>query len=143
MKKKNFTAVIAISAAAAAAFVAVCSAVRESGYRAESASDVAQYLSERGITAVCPTEKEITVPSVFGEVYERYNDLQKESGFDLSRHRGHSATVYTFIAAGYTDAAGEPCKNAEVHVIVCDGKIVGGDISTAALDGFMVGLPKV
>ncbi len=51
MKKKNFTAVIAISAAAAAAFVAVCSAVRESGYRAESASDVAQYLSERGITA--------------------------------------------------------------------------------------------
>ena len=27
-------------------------------------------------------------------------------------------------------------------VVVCDGKIVGGDISTAALDGFMVGLPK-
>lgn len=142
MKKKNFTAVIAISAAAAAAFVAVCSAVRESGYRAENAADVAQFLSERGITAVCPTEKEITIPSVFGEVYERYNDIQKESGFDLSRHRGHSATVYTFTAAGYADEAGEIRKNAEVHVLVCEGKIIGGDISTAALDGFMVGLPE-
>ena len=57
-------------------------------------------LSECGIeTAGSCTKKTVTIPDEFGEVYERYNELQKRQGFDLYRYRSREAVVYTFPVA--------------------------------------------
>lgn len=131
MKRKRFTRILVCTSAAAAALIAVCSALG-GGVRAESAADAAAYLSECGISAVYVSQKEVTIPTEFGAVYERYNALQKAQGFDLAKHRGHSAVSYTFTV---TDA-----EDTEAHLLVCDGRIVAGDVASTRLDGRMTGL---
>lgn len=103
---------------------------RSNDHRAENADDVIEYLTLRGVEAVYLSEKDITIPAEFGEVYSRYNDLQRENGFNLLPHRGHAAKLYTFALPDLSEA----------HVIVCCGEIIGGDISTAAIDGEMKGI---
>lgn len=125
---KKLAALVFIFAIAAAIIFPL---LRDSGRHAETAQDAADYLVSRGIEAIFLAEKEITIPADFGEVYARYNVLQRESGFDLLPHRAHSAKLYTFSVP---DAS-------EAHVIVCCGKIIGGDISSAPLNGSMEALP--
>lgn len=128
MKKvKIFAAAVFVLALAAAVIFPLS---RNGGRRAESAEDVGEHLVSQGIKAVYQSEKAITIPAEFSEVYSRYNDLQRENGFNLLPHRGHSAVLYTFTLSDLSEA----------HVIVCCGEIVGGDISTAALGGEMRGL---
>ena len=74
------------------------------------------------------TAKDIFIPQDFSPVYENYNELQKKSGFDLSDYKGKPATVYTYGLSG-TDK--------QIHLIVCDGKIIGGDIADVKLGGKM------
>ncbi len=74
------------------------------------------------------SHKEITIPLNFSEVYEEYNELQKKAGFDLSRFKGKSATVYTYELSG---------TEKQIHLIVCDGKIIGGDVADVKLGGEM------
>lgn len=76
--------------------------------------------------------KKTVIPKSFGSVYENYNLLQKKAGLDLEPYRGREAFVYTYRLA---DAPGTA-----VNLIVVDGCIVGGDISSTALDGFMLPL---
>ncbi len=74
------------------------------------------------------THKDITIPQNFSEVYEEYNKLQKKSGFDLSRFKGKNATVYTYDLSG---------TEKQIHLIVCNGIIIGGDIADVNIDGKM------
>ncbi len=105
---------------------------------AESTEDIKEYLAANGIiTAGEPLTKEIYIPEEFGEVYERYNELQKEQGFDLSPYRGRNARQYTFPVASIK---GEIAPDTEAHVIVCDGFIIGGDVAEAAINGKMTGI---
>ena len=78
------------------------------------------------------SSKETVIPQSFGKVYERYNSLQKKAGFDLAPFHGREACVYTYRLAD------EP--NTVVNLIVANGCIIGGDISSTALDGFMLPL---
>ncbi len=82
------------------------------------------------------TEKEIIIPSEFNEVYENYNKLQKEQGFDLSDYRGKKAMLYTYNVTNYPS---EP-ENIVINLIVLDGKVIGGDVCSLELDGFMVAM---
>lgn len=89
-----------------------------------------------GYTDVCikETEKaEIVLPETFGAVYERYNALQKAGGYDLTDYRGKSCTRYTYEI---------PSKNARANILVYNGKIIGGDISSITLDGIMIPIKK-
>lgn len=125
---KKLAALVFILALAAAV---VFPFLRNSERRAEGADGAMNYLVIHGVEAVYQAEKDITIPEVFSEVYSRYNELQRESGFNLLPHRGHAAKLYTFSLP----------NSAEAHVIVCCGEIVGGDISTTAINGEMKGLP--
>ncbi len=73
-----------------------------------------------------PTEKAITVPTVFSGAYESYNGIQKAAGYDLSTYKGRKATLYTYALSNgdYT-----------VNLIVLNGRIIGGDISDAEYGG--------
>lgn len=87
-----------------------------------------------GVNETAVSNKEITIPQEFGDVYSNYNEIQKQAGFDLSRHKGEKACVYSY----------ELSYNGEiqVHLIVSDGTVIGGDIASVKLDGEMKALKE-
>ena len=131
---KRFT--IGLSAALIAAVVCTSSCGRS--YKAADSDDILTILSESGIEASGEfTRKTVTIPEEFGDVYKRYNELQKEQGFDLYDYRSREADVYTFEVIS---VHGEGAPGTQAHVMVCDGKIIGGDLSSPAIDGAMAPL---
>ncbi len=104
-------------------------------YAVSGTEDIVRILGENGVEvrSEC-TQKTVTIPEEFGEVYESYNELQQKQGFDLYDYRSHEAEVYTFDVI---EAHGDRTPGAQAHVMVCGGKIIGGDISTPAIDGSM------
>ena len=83
------------------------------------------------------SKKDIVIPDEFSNVYENYNKLQISAGFDLVPFKGSKATVYTYKVTKYKDI-----KDAYANLIVCNGKIIGGDIFTTDLNGQMLPLKK-
>ena len=76
----------------------------------------------------------VQIPDTFDVVYTDYNKLQKDSGFDLEKYKGQKAMRYTYIVKNYPDVdAGEIYAN----VLIIDGTVIGGDIMSSRLDGFM------
>ncbi len=62
-----------------------------------------------------------------------YLDLQTQAGYDLTPHIGHQVTRYTFPILNYpTDETG-----VLADLLVLEGKVIGGDVRTGALDGFI------
>ncbi|HOV40746.1 MAG TPA: DUF4830 domain-containing protein [Oscillospiraceae bacterium] len=78
-----------------------------------------------------PKAEEITIPEKFNSIYEEYNEIQKRCGFDLSKYKGKTATKYTYEIADL--------PNVKATILVHDGKIIGGDVSSAEYGGFMAG----
>ena len=76
---------------------------------------------------------EVVIPKKFDEVYKRYNELQKLQGMDLSKKRGKRCTKYSYEVLNHPNAA----ENVRLNLLVCGGKIVGGDVCSLAMDGFM------
>lgn len=81
---------------------------------------------------------EITIPQRFNAVYNRYNALQKQQGFDLSAYRGKQVKRWTYQITNYPGATGEVRAN----MLVYKDTVIGGDVSTVALNGFMQGFSQ-
>ncbi len=81
----------------------------------------------------------VVIPSSFDETYESYNLLQKSQGFDLTSYQGKKATRYTYTVLNYPTAQ---TSTVSINLLVCDNKIIGGDVSSAALGGFMHSLTR-
>ncbi len=95
------------------------------------------FLKELGIEVDATTlsEENVKIPTEFGEVYENYNDIQRQAGYDLSEYRGKNVTKYTYTVTNY-----ESDDIVVVNLLCYAGKIIGGDICSTALDGFMLPL---
>ena len=85
------------------------------------------------------TQENVYIPQEFDDVYNRYNRLQRMCGFDLYKYRRKGVIRYTFRALNFPGA-----EDAEVfvNILVYDGKMIGGDCMTVALDGFMVPIDR-
>lgn len=77
--------------------------------------------------------EEIIIPEVFDDVYNNYNDLQKQADLSLDAYKGKKAVRYTYRIKNYPNESGEVRAN----VVCVKGKPVAGDIMTVRLDGFM------
>ena len=98
----------------------------------------AAYLTSLGWEFSGSDEKDITIPSVFNQVYNNYNAVQRQQGFDLEKYKGKSATIYTYNISNYKNN-----KNVIANLLVCDGILIGADLcDPSAKDGFLVGLTK-
>ena len=80
---------------------------------------------------VCTSE--ITIPLAFSDVYQKFNELQIEQGYDLSEHQGERVTIYAYRVKNYSGYTGPVV--AELYM--AEDRLVGGDIHSLALDGFM------
>ena len=81
--------------------------------------------------------EEIVVPEDFGEIFQQYNQLQQEQGFDLSRQKGQRLKRYTYVVLNYPN---EP-DYVRANLLICKNKVVGGDICSLRVQGgFLHGL---
>lgn len=83
-----------------------------------------------------PTQtQQVRIPEEFNEVFTRYNRLQQSQGFDLAPYAGKTAKRYIYTITNYPG-------DDETHlatILVYKGKIIGGDVSSAAQGGSIHG----
>ena len=79
--------------------------------------------------------QEVIIPAEFNDTYTAYNEIQKAQGFDLSTYAGTRVKRWTYIVKNYTGYENNDCIRA--NVLVYEGLVVGGDICSVELDGFM------
>ncbi len=93
-----------------------------------------EFLNRQGwIVKPDPVSKEETiVPSVFDGVYEEYAALQKEQGFDLEKFAGREITIIKYQVLNYPDFP----DNVTAVMMICDDRLIGGDISMTGENGF-------
>lgn len=104
---------------------------------AANAAERAAFIRQFGwdIAADPAAVKEIIIPPEFDDLYIAYNELQKAQGFDLEPLRGEKVTLWTYAVLNYPGQE----KGVVANILIKGGKVVGGDVSSTALDGFMVG----
>lgn len=107
---------------------------------AKTNADRLNFVKNLGYTVLSdqPETKKVNIPDVFYDVYKNYNALQKSSGYDLSQYKGCEVTIYTYTINTPNGYTGE-CV---INLIVYNDRIIGGDISSAALGGFMLPLAR-
>ena len=84
-----------------------------------------------------PTEaQKVRIPDTAdNEVFARYNELQKSQGFDLTGYAGREVMRYVYEILNYPEATAPVYAS----VLVCDGVIIGGDVTDSAPDGMIHG----
>lgn len=139
-KKNILLTVIALTVVFIVALMAICG--NNKSIRLESEEERRRYIGSLGITVSKepPVVRNIIIPSEFSTVYKKYNELQKEAGFDLWNYRGEFAVQYTYVVTNYKNDKGETEQDVRVNLILCEDMLIGGDISSTRLDGFMKGL---
>lgn len=83
-------------------------------------------------------EREVIIPESFDEIFESYNALQKKAGFDLEAYKGKTVKKYTYQILNYPSAEKDDIIKADL--LVSDGRVIGGDVYSPKLDGFIIGL---
>ncbi len=97
------------------------------------------YLSSLEIEVDPETEsyQKILIPQEFSGVFMEYNKLQKSQGFDLEKLAGIEVDMYTYVVTNFDS------KETVIAVIfVHNSEVVGGDIHSTTLNGFMQGIKK-
>ncbi len=81
---------------------------------------------------------EVIIPSEFNDTYTAYNELQKNQSMDLAAYKGQRVKKWVYEVKNYPDyPADNGCIRATI--LVLDGTVIGGDVSSIEVDGFMQG----
>lgn len=83
------------------------------------------------------TISDVLIPSEFDDTYNSYNELQKSQGYDLNEYKSKLVKKYTYEILNFPSV-----KEGEIvyaNLLIYQNEVIGGDISSARLDGFMQG----
>lgn len=117
---------------------AIAAAAEQYRYdKVKTAADAAEFLAQFGweVEATPLEEVKINIPAEFDKVMNAYNELQRNQGLDLAKYRGRDVTRYTFKITNYEGYSGVVMAN----VITYKGKVIGGDICSSDVTGFICG----
>ena len=177
LSKGKLIAALVLIAAVVIAAIVICnsepsSAPQDENLTAVTNDDRLAFLAGYGWSVnVDPVDtQQVRIPTESTEVFDRYNDLQKSQGFDLTQYAGQTATRYVYQVLNYeaitaptaqtggfvegqtapeAEAAavtGQDAAAQEVPfyatVLVCQDRIIGGDIASADPTGVMHGFAK-
>ncbi|MBQ2676319.1 MAG: DUF4830 domain-containing protein [Clostridia bacterium] len=81
------------------------------------------------------TVKDTIIPAQFDDVYEPYNLIQTNQGFDLTPYKGKTVKLYSLKVINYP----ENSEYVYATLLVYDNTVIGGDIHSTSMDGFMHG----
>lgn len=79
--------------------------------------------------------EQVTIPADFDKVFAGYNEIQKRQGLDLSSYKGKTMMRYTYDIKNYKGYEGK----VQANILVYRNKVVGGDICSADVNGFIHG----
>ena len=86
-----------------------------------------------------PTQSsQVRIPQEQTTLYQRYNDLQKSVGYDLSAYAGKTVMRYVYKVNNYPGAT-EPVY---ATLLIYKNEVIGGDITDTSPKGVMQGLNK-
>ena len=86
-----------------------------------------------------PTESsQVRIPQEQSQVFDRYNALQKNQGYDLSAYAGKNVMRYVYKVENYPNAT-EPVY---ATLLVYKNQVIGGDITDTSANGMIQGLKK-
>jgi len=135
-RKKAAAAIIGIATVLAWMVVTVAAGNNPfSGVSIDSQEDCAEFLAELG-WETNPQEAVVQttiLPERFDNVYTQYNQLQIMQGSDLTRYAGKEVTVFTLPIINYASTG----DHIYATVITYKGRVIGGDIHSAEMGGFM------
>ena len=102
--------------------------------------DVESFLAQFGWQVDAEPEEcvEVTLPETFDKIFAAYNQIQKQQGLDLSGYKRKTVKRYTYTVENYPDYEGKVYAN----VLVYRGKVIGGDLCSADVEGFIHGFEK-
>lgn len=145
VKIKSFWAVATVLSIIAVAVAAVIFASNSARERSQAYQMTSEHQRQQFITSMgWKTDEEydtcriVIIPQEFDDVYTRYNDLQKQQGFDLEPYKGKTVEIYSYPVYNYPDE-----ENVSLSLLVCDGRLIGGDVCSTELGGFMQGLKRL
>ena len=103
----------------------------------KSDDDVEKFLAQFGwqVGAEPHETADVTIPEEFDKIFAAYNEIQKRQGLDLSRYKRKDVKRYTYLIENYPDYEGKVYAN----VLVYRGKVIGGDVCSADVEGFIHG----
>ena len=82
--------------------------------------------------AASPAESsQVKIPKKNSEIFERYNNLQKSQGYDLTQFAGKNVMRFVYKITNYPGAT-EPVY---ATILVCKNQVIGGDITDTAAKG--------
>lgn len=86
------------------------------------------------------SEESVTIPVEFSDIYENYNDLQRSQGYDLRDFKGKTVIKYTYEVINYPHFSDDDLPLSVVaNILVYEDKIIGGDVCSMELAGFLHG----
>lgn len=141
IKKKNVLVFLLILAAAAAILLLSgrgrTDADETKLHRADTNAERVSFLEQFGWEVdPNPSEaQEVRIPSEPNEVFTRYNELQKSQDFDLTPYGGQCVKQYRYRITNHPEV-GAPVY---ATLLVKDGQVIGGDVSSASQNGRMHG----
>ena len=103
-----------------------------------SNEDRIAYLAAYGwdVTEQPLATQELLIPKEMDESYAEYLSLQQEQGFDLTEYAGKRVKRYTYEITNYP--TGE--SGVQVNLLLYKNTVVGGEVLSPKMDGFLHGL---
>ena len=108
-------------------------------YKAETTAERKAFLSQFGWKiSEDPVEvSEVIIPENFDDGYTEYAEMNKAQGLDLELFRGMRAKRWTYTVLNYPGL--ENTQSVQANILVLDGRVIGGDICSLELGGFIRG----
>ncbi|MBR5442729.1 MAG: DUF4830 domain-containing protein [Clostridia bacterium] len=107
-----------------------------------STVELKSFIASYGWTVAAePDEvREVLIPAEFDAVYNNYNSIQLAQGYDLAPLKGQRVKRWTYTILNYPGYETEDCV--KINILVYNSCVVGGDVCSVKLDGFMHGFEK-
>lgn len=88
---------------------------------------------------VSPTQtSQVKIPEKSGDVFDRYNALQKSQGYDLNPYAGKTVMRYVYEVKNYPGAT-DPVY---ATLLIYKGQVIGGDVTDTSAKGAIRGFQK-
>lgn len=104
----------------------------------KSNQDRVDYLSAYGwqVSGEPVATQELLIPEEMDDSYTEYLALQNSQGFNLQKYAGKRVKRYTYEVLNYP--TGE--TGVQANLLICKNTVVGGEVLSPRLDGFLHGL---
>ena len=134
-KRKNAGRIVGAAILALLLLAVIVRFLTDGDKNAATREDRMSFLAALGWKADPESEQanSVRIPDCGEGAMADYNAMMRKGGYDLSDYEGKSAEQYQYRLTNYPGCE----QTVWVTLYVYQGRVIGGDIHTVSLDGFM------